>query len=321
MTRVLCVGLGAIGIEVVRTALDHPELDVVGAVDASPSFVGKALTDVVERDAGVLTVEPSLEEALDHARPDVVLLSTSSRLESITLQVVAALESGAAVVSTCEELSCPWGRPEADLIADAAMRTGRGVLATGVNPGYVMDLIPALLSVACTRIQSVFVGRTVDLRRRRDALREKAGVGMTLDDFETRASVNGIGHVGLDCSGRLLAFAVGRTDADWPDVSIEALLDGERVCGFRQRVSYDADDGAPSVELRLEMSMRPSSEADRFEIVGDPRLSGEIEGGVFGDSATAALVVNAIPLVLAAPGRLHTVLDLPALHAWKPGVI
>jgi 4-hydroxy-tetrahydrodipicolinate reductase len=320
MTRVLCAGLGLIGIEVVRTALDHPAVDLVAAVDVSPALAGRSLTEVVGKDALGLVVAPSLEAALEETRPDVVLLSTSSRLEAIAPQVLAALDVGAAVVTTCEELSCPWDRPEADAIAEAARRAGRGVLGTGVNPGFVMDLIPALLGLPCTRVDSILVERTVDLRRRRDALRAKAGVGMTVEEFEALAAVNGIGHVGLDCSARLVAFAFGSRDAGWPAVSIEPLVNGDMVCGFRQRVGYPGGDGAPSIELRLEMSMSPVGEADRFVIEGEPSINAVFEGGVFGDSATAALVVNAIPLVLAAPGNLHTVLDIPALRAWKPVV-
>ena len=49
-----------------------------------------------------------------------------------------------------------------------------------------------------------------------------------------------------------------------------------------------------------------------------PRLSMKIEGGVPGDIATAAIVVNSIPKVVAAAPGLHTMLDLP-LPSFFPG--
>jgi 4-hydroxy-tetrahydrodipicolinate reductase len=43
-----------------------------------------------------------------------------------------------------------------------------------------------------------------------------------------------------------------------------------------------------------------------------------IPGGIHGDIATASMVVNSIPKVLAAPPGLHTMRDLP-LPSFFPG--
>ena len=51
---------------------------------------------------------------------------------------------------------------------------------------------------------------------------------------------------------------------------------------------------------------------DAVRIVGTPDLSLRIEGGVAGDQATAAMLVNSIPAVIAAAPGLVTVKDLPA---------
>jgi 4-hydroxy-tetrahydrodipicolinate reductase len=50
---------------------------------------------------------------------------------------------------------------------------------------------------------------------------------------------------------------------------------------------------------------------DAIEIEGSPRLSVKVAGGIHGDVATAALVVNSVPKVLAASPGLHTMSDLP----------
>lgn len=42
-----------------------------------------------------------------------------------------------------------------------------------------------------------------------------------------------------------------------------------------------------------------------------------IRGGTFGDVATAAIVVNAIPRVLAASPGLMTMIDMPLVHAYS----
>jgi len=47
-------------------------------------------------------------------------------------------------------------------------------------------------------------------------------------------------------------------------------------------------------------------------------LAMKVAGGIHGDVATASIVVNSIPKVLAAPPGLHTMRDLP-LPSYYPG--
>jgi 4-hydroxy-tetrahydrodipicolinate reductase len=46
-----------------------------------------------------------------------------------------------------------------------------------------------------------------------------------------------------------------------------------------------------------------------------------IAGGVAGDTATAAIVVNAIPKVVAAPAGVVTMKDLPIVHLYNPAEV
>ena len=50
---------------------------------------------------------------------------------------------------------------------------------------------------------------------------------------------------------------------------------------------------------------------DTVEIIGNPNLTLTIPGGTHGDIATASVVVNCIPEILAAPAGLRTSRDLP----------
>ena len=51
--------------------------------------------------------------------------------------------------------------------------------------------------------------------------------------------------------------------------------------------------------------------ADTIELKGEPNISLVIPGGTHGDIATAAIAVNSIPAILAAPAGLRTARDLP----------
>jgi 4-hydroxy-tetrahydrodipicolinate reductase len=54
---------------------------------------------------------------------------------------------------------------------------------------------------------------------------------------------------------------------------------------------------------------------DSIRIEGVPPIDLTIRGGVQGDQATAAIVVNSIPNVVAASPGLKTMIDLPIVHA------
>lgn len=317
MIRLACYGLGPIGLEIVRVAMSRPGLKVVAAIDIAPDKAGHSLEELAGGDAAV-TVSDMAAAALSEGHPDVVLHATGSHLAQIADQIIECLDAGAAVVSTCEELAFPWGRDGAELIHRAALAASRAVVGIGVNPGFVMDLLPALLTMPCERVERVLVERIVDLTRRRQSLQDKAGVGMGLAEFEELAGRKAIGHIGLDSSARLIAHALG-LQVSWPPVTLTPLVDDRGVVyGFDQWTGYPPTHGAPGIELRLRMSARlEEPEVDRVSVDGSPPIRAVIEGGIFGDTATAALVVNVVPQILSVAPGLHTVLDIPRARPWK----
>ncbi|PYV42227.1 MAG: dihydrodipicolinate reductase, partial [Acidobacteria bacterium] len=56
---------------------------------------------------------------------------------------------------------------------------------------------------------------------------------------------------------------------------------------------------------------------DSIELEGEPDLRMVIPGGVEGDTATVASLINAIPRVVEAEPGLKTVLDLPIPRAFQ----
>src|SRR5205823_12633279 len=163
-----------------------------------------------ERALGV-TVSGDADHALAAARPDVVAHCTGSFLSDVMPQLRGIVAARAAVVSTCEELSYPWTR-QPDLareIDDLARAMGVAVLGTGINPGFVMDLLPLVLSAVTDRVRAVRVTRVVDAAERRGPLQRKIGAGITPDEFERRAAGGRMGHVGLAESLSMVAAGLG----------------------------------------------------------------------------------------------------------------
>ena len=76
-------------------------------------------------------------------------------------------------------------------------------------------------------------------------------------------------------------------------------------------------DGELAISLDLQMYVGAESPRDHVLVDGDPPIDATIAGGVAGDVATAAMVVNVIPKVLASPPGVLTMKDLPLLHRFN----
>lgn len=322
--RVVHYGLGPIGTEVLRLVAARPELQIVGAVNVDPAKVGRDAGEVAGVGSALgVSVSGDAAGALAAARPDVVVHCTGSFLADVMPQLQEIVAAGVAVVSTCEELSYPWPRhaEQAKTLDTLARERGVAVLGTGVNPGFVMDLLPLVLSGVTARVRAVRVTRVVDAAHRRGPLQRKIGAGITAEEFRARAAGGRMGHVGLAESLYMLAAGLGWELQDVQDTLEPALAEREivtphahvaagAVAGIHQIARGRTAQGQ-SVELELAMYVGAPDPRDEVAIEGEPGARLLIPGGVFGDSATAAIVANAISAVHAATPGLRTMRDLP----------
>jgi 2,4-diaminopentanoate dehydrogenase len=329
--RVMLFGLGPIGAAVARQVVARPGLKMVGAVDLDPAKVGCDVGDVIglPRRIGV-RVHDDAKKALRSAKPQVAILCTSSSVSSVMPLVETILKSRTPIVSTTEELVYPGYTHirQARRIHAWAKKAKAAVLATGVNPGFAMDALPIMLTAACERVDRVSVSRIQDARIRRLPFQQKIGAGLTTEQFQKKVDDGSVRHVGLTESIAMIADALGWTldritDDIQPKltsvtVSSEYLaVDAGYVCGIVQDgVGYRKRQ--PVIRLHMEAYLGAPESYDSVEIEGSPPLSMRISGGVHGDIATVAMVVNSIPKVLAAAPGLHTMRDL-ALPSFFPG--
>lgn len=301
--RCIIFGLGPIGIGIAEVALERGHI-VVGAVDIDPAKTGRPLSVLVP--AADPVVIQRTADALLNAGADVVLHSTQSRIEQVMPQLVPLLDAGLNVISTCEEIAYPWHHhpKEAALLDEIAKKRGARIIGLGVNPGFVMDALPVMLRAPSRRVDRITVERVVDVGLRRETLRRKVGVGMTVDAFRRGVADGSIGHVGLLQSAAMIAAAMGWT-LDAIEESIEPQVDGVRgVRGLRQ-LCRGLRDGDALITLDLIMADGMERPRDLVRIDGIPPITMEVPGGIHGDVATWAIIVNAIPGLLASrPGLL-----------------
>jgi 4-hydroxy-tetrahydrodipicolinate reductase len=80
------------------------------------------------------------------------------------------------VVSTCEELSIP-GQQQGMVryYRQGSERQAGAVVGTGVNRGFLMDALPAMLSAVCNHVERIEVRRYQDAQFRRIPFQKKIG--------------------------------------------------------------------------------------------------------------------------------------------------
>ncbi len=322
--RAVQYGVGPIGAAIVRLMREKNAIEIIGAIDSDPAKAGRDLGDVVEgADApwGVPIVADAAE--ILGKSPDVVIHSTSSYLPSVMDQLLACLEAEASVVSTCEELAYPFRKhPELSAKLDAAAKErGVALIGTGINPGFVMDKLLVTLSAASQTIESARAVRIVDASKRRLPLQKKVGAGMSVEEFRAQVAAGAIKHHGLPESVAMVSDALGLGVDDISE-TIEPVVARERVktpflevaAGQVAGVHQIARGYAGSKEkiyMELQMFVGATDPGDTVAITGNPNLTMTIPGGTHGDIATASVVVNCIPQILAAPAGLRTSRDLP----------
>jgi hypothetical protein len=321
--KVAQFGLGPIGLETLKLAATKPWAKIVGGIDINPAFIGKPLAKITgDKKVGPAKVYRSLEELLQVAKPDVIFHTAVSKVSTAYPQIEPIVRRGISVVSSCEELLYPALRePKMAAQLDAACRAGGArVLGTGVNPGFVMDVLPVCLTGVCRDVQAVHVQRVVDATTRRGPLQRKIGSGWTPAEFEKRFKAGTAGHAGLKESAALIAHALGwkldelvetgkamvaLQDIKTPHVTVAK----GQCCGIHQ-VAVGRIKGKVKITLDIKMYLQAPNPHDSVQIVGEPAINNIITTGVAGDGATVASLVNAAPRVLKAPPGLLLMTDI-----------
>jgi 4-hydroxy-tetrahydrodipicolinate reductase len=243
-------------------------------------------------------------------------------------EITTLLKHGVHVISIAEEMACPAA--EAPALAgelhQLAVEKGVSVLGTGINPGFVLDLLVITLSGVCSEVQSITARRVNDLSPYGPTVLASQGVGLTPAAFEQGLKDGAVvGHIGFVQSIHMIAAALG-----WDIDRIEQTREPIVAQVARQTPSISIETGQVAGCLHTATAYRQNQAVitlvhpqqvcpqldgvetgDSIEITGTPgvRLAGapEIPGG----QGTAALAVNMIPRILNASPGLYSMADLP----------
>lgn len=324
--NLIIYGCGVMGRRIVQALSSKDQFEIVGAVDVAEELVGKDVGDFLEppKKLGV-KIEQDADKLFSEVKADAVVLTTTSYLENIHPQIFQCIEAGLNVISTSEELSFPWKRSpdRAKKIDDLAKEKGVTVVGTGINPGFLMDTLPLVLTGPCLKVDSVRVVRMMNSAKRRIPFQKKVGTGLTRDEFEEKIEKKIItGHVGLLESVYMIADGLGWELEEVQELPPEpAIAYRELTTGLGTvkvgdvmglvSVAFGKKDGEKVINLEFNAHAGVKDEYDEIYIQGEPNIHEKILGGVHGDIGTVAVTVNTIVNAVQASPGLKITKDLP----------
>jgi 4-hydroxy-tetrahydrodipicolinate reductase len=324
--NVIVYGCGVMGRRVAQALSPKRSLDVVGAIDIDPDLVGKDLGELFDPSQETrIPIEKKAEDLFSRVEAQAVVLTTTSHLTTVFPQIKECVTAGLNVISTCEELSFPWKRhPElAHKIDDLAKERGVSVTGTGINPGFLMDTLPLIMTAPCLDVKSVRVTRMMDSSKRRLPFQRKIGTGLTQQEFQQKMEEKEItGHVGLLESIYMIAAGLGWELDEAIELPPEPVIDEKEVqtavgivkpgdvIGLTS-LAFGRKDGQEVIFLKFSANAGVDEEYDEILITGESNIHQKIIGGVHGDIGTVAVTINSIPRVVSAPAGLVLMKDLP----------
>ncbi|MBA7546677.1 2,4-diaminopentanoate dehydrogenase [subsurface metagenome] len=249
----------------------------------------------------------------ENNKPEVALLATVSSLQKIVPQIEEIAKYGINIISTCEELAFPWDtQPEvARRLDEIAQKYGISILATGVNPGFLMDSLPIAMTGVCQEVRSIKVSRIQDASIRRIPFQKKIAAGLTLNEFEEKKKTGTLRHIGLTESIQMIASKMGWKLDKREEILTPIMAESAGMVAGVQQIGKGYVNGEEKITLLFRAAIGEKNPRDTIEIKGSPEITSTIAGGINGDVATCAIILNAVKSVMAASPGLKTMIDIP----------
>ncbi len=320
-------GVGEIGTRLFNVLELKEGVQCVGAVDIDPEKCGNDIGILSGAEEVGVIVKDDIEKVLEDSDPDLVFHTTASHLGEVERQIKEMLNNRLNVISSCEEMAYPaYSSPKLakdfDKMAEA---NNVSVLGTGINPGFLMDTLPMVLTGVSQEVEKIKVNRRIDAAKRREPFQKKIGSGLTVDSF---ANQKDIGHVGLPESMSLIASAVGWSldginigepepiTAEKTIITDYLTVKSGQVSGLTQTAEGKKGE-VTVIELNFTASLNNEEEFDEIVIEGVPQINQKISPSINGDIGTVSMLANLAPHVVNSSAGLITMKDVVSLTFFR----
>jgi hypothetical protein len=328
--KVIIYGCGVMGQKITEALLNKKSFSIVGALDIAPELVGQDLGTLLDnpRNLGI-PIDNDPQKLLATSDAHAAIVTTTSHLRDVSPQIAQCVKAGMNVVSTCEELSFPWKREAefAQEIDHLAKKHEVTVVGTGINPGFLMDTLPLILTAPCLEVKAIKVIRMMDSSKRRIPFQKKIGTGLSLEEFRESIDSHVItGHVGLLESIEMIASGLGWNLNQVVELPPEPVTAEREINTALGKVMPGKVTGLCSIArgikeseevIRLEFNAHAGVDEEYDDVIihGVPNIHQRIMGGVHGDIGTVAVTINTIPRAVRSEAGLIIMKDLPPVIA------
>ncbi|MCB1705844.1 MAG: hypothetical protein KDI17_13330 [Halioglobus sp.] len=346
--KIIVWGTGNVGRPAIRAVLSHSDLELVGVIVASSDKVGVDAGVIAGvGDTGVIATDDWRAVLAAGADAVVYTATADTRPVEAMADLLACLEAGINVVSSAfYAFLHPASSPEEALqpVTAACARSGASLFVSGIDPGWVMDMLPVVLSGAVSGIREIRTREIFNyaLYDQPSVVREVIGFGgamdalpMMLHDF----AIELVWAPMVRLVGEALGAPVEKVDIRVERLPLERTVEvagmGTFEAGTQGAFRFEVlgyHGGQPRYVLehvtRIDDECAPhwpyppqGQGCHQVLISGDPDLHVSVhaedhfEPGVAGggNASAASWIVNALPGVCGAKPGIVTVLDLPRI--------
>ncbi|MDX9692009.1 MAG: 2,4-diaminopentanoate dehydrogenase [Acholeplasmataceae bacterium] len=332
--KIIIWGFGAMGRGMAEMLLQKKGIEIVGVCDINPDYIDVDIQEILRVKANhpKVKVTNNIDQLLNTKKADVVLLATDSFVEGAYDKIVKVITAKINCISTAEEMAYPKANHPvmASQIDQLAKAYGVTVLGTGINPGFIMDLLVVALSGTMTDVKHIEAKRVNSLSPFGPAVMHEQGVGISLDEYNFRIAENNLaGHVGFKESVHMISDALGIKIEGFKQ-QMEPIITnvdrkskyGEAKAGTLAGINMTGQGlvgGNVFIDMIHPQQIEPELEGiqtgDYISLTGTPNIHMAINPEVEGGIGTIAMCVNMIPHVINARAGLKTMIDLPVPRA------
>ncbi|MFI6801978.1 dihydrodipicolinate reductase [Streptosporangium canum] len=334
--RVIQWATGAVGRYSLRALITRPEFDLVGVLVYDPDKLGQDAGTLVGLPATGVTCTDDVDEILATEADCVLHMPLPASYfggdhPSDVETICALLASGKNVVTTTGFVYPQCYGPGVVERLEAACRAGNASLhGTGINPGFMSDLLPLALTGLSNRIDHIYVRESSDFRGHPSRQIVVDLFGFTRSAKDYAAAVRPFRAFQRSLFAESVQFVAGNLDVTLDEVeeSDEFELASEEfeiaagmvrvgtVCASRWTFTGLVR-GRPFMTVEC-VYKADATKVRRWpepgftiHIEGVPQMTLAVEEMSHGLAGAAAHAVNTVPALCAAPPGIRTILDLP----------
>lgn len=313
---VAVVGLGRAGVELARAVTAVPHLRLAAGVVSTPAKVGVdvgRLTGTAEN--GVLATS-DLDAVLRDPAIGCVLHAGLGDPSDVAAVLGRCADHGkdAITVSGLVHPRTALGPDGFERLRARAIAGGARLVGTGVNPGFVLDVLPVVWGSMVTQVRHVRAVRVSEIGAWGDGILAELGVGRPVAEVVDVSPLSVAESLAVIVDG--LGLEIDAIDEQVRPIAAERrrehggrAVEVGRCAGFR-RIATATAGGTVVAEIEwiALLGMTPDDEHQEtasLRIEGESVVEAEARGTFFGDPypSTAARAVRSIgPLAAMPPG-------------------